>query len=254
MNEALDQTGATVGPLVVAFAITRGSFHTGFGVLVVPALLALAFLAMATAAGRSIVPSDENGTEPAIGNWPAFRRYAIGGALVAAGYVDFALIAFRFQRDHVVGVAAISIWFAVAMAVGAIAAPILGRLFDRIGNPVIAIAIALTSAATPLAFLGRGGAAEAGVALWGVGIAVQDALLLALIAGVLAQRRRATSFGLYDLIFGLAWFAGSAISGVLLDRSIVTLVLFSTLLQLCAIPFFLVKSSAGVSAAAERKI
>ena len=254
LNEALDQTGATVGPLVVAFAITRGSFHAGFGVLVVPALLALAFLAMATAAGRSIVPSDENGTEPAIRNWPAFRRYAIGGALVAAGYVDFALIAFRFQRDHVVGVAAISIWFAVAMAVGAIAAPILGRLFDRIGNPVIAIAIALTSAATPLAFLGRGGVAEAGVAMWGVGIAVQDALLLALIAGVLAQRRRATSFGLYDLIFGLAWFAGSAISGVLLDRSIVTLVLFSTLLQLCAIPFFLVKSSAGVSAAAERKI
>ncbi len=254
LNEALDQTGATVGPLVVAFAIARGGFHTGFGVLVVPALLALAFLALATAAGRSVVPSDENGTEPAIANWPAFRRYAIGGALVAAGYVDFALIAFRFQRDHVVGVAAISIWFAVAMAVGAIGAPLLGRLFDRIGNPVIGIAIALTSAATPLAFLGRGAAAEAGVALWGVGIAVQDALLLALIAGVLAQRRRATSFGLYDLIFGLAWFAGSAISGVLLDRSIVALVLFSTLLQLCAIPFFLANSSAGASAAPERKI
>ncbi len=253
LNEALDQTGATVGPLVVAFAITRGGFHTGFGVLIVPALLTLAFLAVATAAGRSIVPSDESGTEPAVRDWPAFRRYAIGGALVAAGYVDFALIAFRFQRDHIVGVAAISIWFAVAMAVGAIAAPILGRLFDRIGNPVIGIAIALTSAATPLAFLGRGAAAEAGVALWGVGIAVQDALLLALIAGVLAQRRRATSFGLYDLIFGLAWFAGSAISGVLLDRSIVALVLFSTLLQLCAIPFFLANTSARVSVAPERK-
>jgi MFS family permease len=48
--------------------------------------------------------------------------------------VGFALIAFRFQRDHIVGVAAISIWFAVAMAVAAIAPPILGRLFDRIGN------------------------------------------------------------------------------------------------------------------------
>ncbi len=203
LNEALDQTGATLGPLVVAFALARGGFHLGFGILIVPALLTLAFLSVATAAGRSIVPRDEGRVEPAVADWPAFRRYAIGGALVAAGYVDFALIAFRFARDHVVGVPAISIWFAVAMAVGAVTAPLLGRLFDRMGNVVIVLALALTSAATPLAFLGRGAAAEAGVALWGVGIAVQDALLLALVAGVLAHRRRATSFGLYDLIFGI---------------------------------------------------
>ena len=238
LNEALDQTGATLGPLAVAFALARGGFHLGFGMLIVPALLTLAFLLVATAAGRSIVPRDEGRAEPAVADWPAFRRYAIGGALVAAGYVDFALIAFRFARDHVVSVPAISIWFAVAMAVGAVAAPLLGRLFDRMGNVIIVLAIALTSAATPLAFLGRGAAAEAGIALWGVGIAVQDALLLAVVAGVLAHRRRATSFGLYDLIFGTAWFAGSAICGVLLDRSIVGLVLFSTLAQLCAIPFF----------------
>ncbi len=239
LNEALDQTGAAIGPLVVAFAIARGGFHAGFGILIVPALLTLAFLSLATTVGRNIVLDRENEVGPAIRDWPAFARYAIGGALVAAGYVDFALIAFRFQRDHVIGVAAISIWFAVAMAVGAIAAPLLGRCFDRLGKPVIAIAIALTSLATPLAFLGRGAAAQAGAALWGVGIAVQDALLLALIAGVLSQRRRATSFGHYDLIFGAAWFAGSVACGILLDRSIIGLVLFSTLLQLCAIPFFL---------------
>jgi Major Facilitator Superfamily len=242
LNEALDQTGATLGPLVVAFAIARGGFPVGFGILIVPALLTLAVLSVATSAGRNVVPRDENDVEPAVRDWPAFRRYAIGGALVAAGYVDFALIAFRFARDHVVAIAAISIWFAVAMAVGAIGAPILGRLFDRVGKPVIGAALALTAAATPLAFLGRGAAAEAGAALWGVGIAVQDALLLALVAGVLAHRRRATSFGLYDLVFGSAWFVGSAVCGILLDRSVVALVLFSTLLQLCAIPFFLVSS------------
>ncbi len=244
INEVLDQTGATLGPLVVAFAFARGGFHTGFGILIVPALLTLACLAIAMAAGKSFIPRDESGDESPVRDWPAFRRYAIGGALVAAGYVDFALIAFRFQRDHIVGVAAISIWFAVAGAVGAVAAPILGRLFDRIGKPVIGIALVLTSAATPLAFLGRGAAAQAGVALWGVGIALQDALLLALVAGVLAQRRRATSFGLYDLIFGLAWFAGSAIAGILLDRSVAALVIFSVMLQLGAIPFFVLGNRA----------
>lgn len=238
INEALDQTGATVGPLVVAFAIARGGYSFGFGVLIVPALLTLAVLALATAAGRSILPRHDVDSGPLVRDWPLFRRYAAGGALIAAGYVDFALIAFRFSRDHVMPPPAISVWFAVAMAVGAIAGPTLGRLFDRFRNPVIVIAIFVTSAATPLAFLGRGAAAEAGAALWGLGLAVQSAPLLALIASVVAKRRRATGFGLYDLAFGAAWFAGSAIMGILFDRSVVALVAFSVALQLAAIPFF----------------
>lgn len=243
INEALDQIGATAGPLVVAFAVARGGYATGFGVLLVPALATLVALAAATAAGRSFVPrADDEGGGVTVLDWPALRRYAIGGALVAAGYVDFALIAFRFARDGVLSVSGISIAFAAAMAVGALAAPLLGRLFDRIGKAAIGIAIAVTSLATPLAFLERGAGAQIGAALWGVGIAVQDALLLALVATVVA-RKRATAFGLYDLAFGIAWFAGSAVCGALLDRSVVGLVLFSTLLQLCSIPFFVLGKS-----------
>jgi hypothetical protein len=239
LNEALDQTGATVGPLLVAFAIARGGFATGFAVLAVPALLTLAALTVATAAGRDILPSPAPESGAAVRDPAAFRRYAIGGALLAAGYVDFALIAFRFSRDHVVSVPAISIWFAVAMAAGAIAAPILGKLFDRFGSRTIVAAIVVTSAASPLAFLGTGVVAEAGAALWGVGLAVQSAPLLALVAGVISRERRATAFGLYDLVFGGAWFAGSIIAGFLLDRSVVALVLFSVVFQLAAVPFFM---------------
>jgi hypothetical protein len=239
INELLDQTGATVGPLVVALAIVRGGFTFGFGILIVPALLTLTMLGFAAMAGRDIMPRDDGPPEPPVRDWPAFRRYAIGGALVAAGFVDFALIAFRFERDHVVSTPAISVWFAVAMAVAAVAAPILGKLFDRFGGAIVAIAIAVGAAATPMAFLGSGAVAQAGVALWGVGIAVQDALLLALVASVLAHRRRASSFGLFDLIFGAAWFAGSVASGFLLDWSPLALAIFSSLLQVAAIPFFL---------------
>ncbi len=237
INETLDQVGATAGPLIVAVAIARGGYPVGFGVLIVPALVTLAVLAVAASAGRAVAPRDDSAEKLTIGDWPALRRYAAGGALFAAGYVDFALIAFRFARDHVMSVSAISVSFAVAMAAGAIAAPLLGRAFDRIGRPVIAISLIVTALATPFAFLGTGAMAQTGAALWGVGVAVQDALLLALVASVVRQRR-ATAFGLYDLAFGLAWFAGSVIAGILLDRSLVALVLFSTLLQLGAIPFF----------------
>ncbi len=164
INELLDQTGATLGPLVVAFAVARGGYHDG---------LWRSYRSGAGDAGSSSASQRQRensyfvtkpsrrvaAAEPAGARFArAFRRYAIGGALVAAGYVDFALIAFRFQRDHIATAAAISVWFAVAMAVGAIAAPILGRLFDRIGRPVRDSQSALTSAATPLAFLGTGAA------------------------------------------------------------------------------------------------
>jgi MFS family permease len=247
LHQALDQLGATVGPLIVAYAVARSGFHAGFGILIVPALLSLIVLAPALRAGRPLVPAASDSVEPSLTDPAAFRRYAIGGALVAAGYMDFALISFRFARDHVMSAAAISIWFAVAMAVAAVLAPLLGKLYDRFGNVVIAGAIVLTAAATPLAFLGRGAAAQTGVALWGAGTAVQDALLLALIGSVIARRRGATTFGLFDLIFGVAWFAGSAVSGVLLDRSMIGLVAFSVVLQLAAIPFFLRRRTAAAS-------
>src|SRR5438034_130580 len=54
LNEALDQAGATVGPLLVALILyLNGGFRTGFGVLLVPALLCLAILVAARVAAST---------------------------------------------------------------------------------------------------------------------------------------------------------------------------------------------------------
>src|SRR2546428_916418 len=48
LNEALDQGGATVGPLIVALVLyLKGGFRSGFGVLLVSALLCLTTLVVA---------------------------------------------------------------------------------------------------------------------------------------------------------------------------------------------------------------
>ncbi|MBV8244391.1 MAG: MFS transporter [Candidatus Eremiobacteraeota bacterium] len=242
LNEMLDQIGATTGPLIVALAIARsGSFSVGFGVLIVPAIVTLLALVPASIASRTLTPKNPNAEGPALRDRAAFWRYAAGGAFLAAGLVDFALIAFRFQRDHIASASMISVEFAAAMAVAAVSAPLFGRWFDRAGAGVMTLAIVLTSLATALAFLGNGAFAMTGAALWGVGTAVTDSLVLALVASVITQRRGATTFGLYDLVFGIAWFLGSAVAGLLLDRSLVGLVVFSVALQLLAIPLFLTR-------------
>ena len=103
---------------------------------------------------------------------------------------------------------------------------------------VVAPALSLTALAVAMAFLGNGAVAFGGAVLWGAGTAVQDALLLALVSNVVGARK-ATAFGIYDLIFGVAWFAGSALCGFLADHTLPGLVAFCVVMQVAAVPFFL---------------
>ena len=101
LNEALDQAGATIGPLLMALILYRGrGFRTGFAVLLIPALLCLTTLL----AARLMHPRPhelEQGTEHTFAS-PTFTRaywiYFIAGALIAVGFADFALIGFHFQK------------------------------------------------------------------------------------------------------------------------------------------------------------
>jgi len=48
LHEAMDQTGAVLGPLIVAAVLyVRGTYRVGFGILLIPALLALVVLVAA---------------------------------------------------------------------------------------------------------------------------------------------------------------------------------------------------------------
>src|SRR4030095_12438295 len=48
LNEALDQAGATIGPLLMALVLyLHGEYRTGFGVLLIPALLCIANFVLA---------------------------------------------------------------------------------------------------------------------------------------------------------------------------------------------------------------
>ena len=68
-------------------------------------------------------------------------------------------------------------------------------------------------------------------------MALTESVLLSLVADVVEPARRVTAFGLFDTGFGVAWFAGSALMGLLYQVSIPGLVIFSVLVQLMALVF-----------------
>ena len=127
------------------------------------------------------------------------------------------------------------------MGVDAGAALLLGRAFDKIGVKVVALAALAASLGVPLAFLEEAGTAVAGAMLWGVGMA-QESVLKAAIVGMTAVHRRGLLFGLFDAVHGVFWFLGSVALGLLYDRSIPTLVLLATGLQIAAVAVFLLVS------------
>ena len=67
-------------------------------------------------------------------------------------------------------------------------------------------------------------------------MSAQGSLLQAMLTGVIPPQKRSTAFGLFDTGFGVAWFLGSALMGLLYDKSVVAVALLSTILQLAAIP------------------
>jgi MFS family permease len=239
LNEALDQTGATVGPLIVALVLyLHGGYRHAFAVLLVSALLCLGTLVVA----RLLYPRPQELEERsaqtlrAKGFSKGYWWYLAGAALIAAGFADFALIAYHFQRTAVVSQSVIPVFYAVAMATGALASLIFGRLLDKLGRPVLLLAFSLPVLFAPFVFLGGFALALVGMILWGLGMGAQDSLLKAILANVIPARERSTGFGLFDTGFGFAWFAGSAAMGWLYDRSIPSVVLFSVVFQLAALP------------------
>src|SRR5204862_7742817 len=129
-------------------------------------------------------------------------------------------------------------YYASAMALAGAGALLFGKWFDRAGLSVLIVVIFISAFFAPLVFFGRTWVALCGMILWGIGMAAQNSLLKSVIAPLLRRDVRATGFGLFDTGFGVAWFLGSWVMGVLYEKSILLLVIFSVALQLLSLLAF----------------
>lgn len=242
LHEALDQLGAMGGPLVVAFVLVhRGNYRSAFAVLLVPAVLTLALLVVA----RILYPKPQDlevsHAKMETGGLPrVFWIYLAGAALVAAGFADFALITYHFQRASVIPNTWVPVFYSIAMGVSGLGSLVFGHLFDRVGLWILIPLTLTTAAATPLLFLGGFWVALLGAAVWGVGTGVHESIIPAAVATMVPAQRRPSAYGIFTAGYGVAWFIGSVIIGELYGISIWSVIAFSMAAQVVAVPIFLV--------------
>ncbi|MDI2130142.1 MFS transporter [Yinghuangia seranimata] len=251
VHEALDQIGAVIGPLTVAAVLAAtGSYTPALLMLALPGTAVLALLAwLALRVPEPAAYEDHPVPEAASQPQPdaevralprAFWTYAAFTAATTAGFATFGVLAFHLVQRHLLSASAIAVLYAAAMAVDAVAALASGWAYDRWGARVLAV----------LPFLGVGVAVFAytntlvlvivGALVWGAATGIQESTLRATVADLVPPPRRATAYGVFAAVVGVATAAAGALAGALYTVSIPALITTTIAIQVLALAFLAV--------------
>jgi MFS family permease len=148
--------------------------------------------------------------------------------------VSYGVISFHFTRQGLVAIPVVPVVFALGMAAAAIAALANGWLYDRVGPRVLLVLPLLVALVPPLTLGGNLGWALVGVLCWGAAGGLQDSTIKALVADMVPAPRRATAYGVFAAIQGLAALGGGAVVGALYDNSLALLAPVVTVSQALA--------------------
>ena len=239
LHEALDQSGAVIGPLLASLVLARhGDYKMAFAWLLVPAVITLSIVLAVRlrfpSAGR-LRAAPSSAAAPGCAFPAAFWTYAVGAGLVAFGFADYALIAYHYTLGKVMSASSVPILYALAMGAGGLGSLFAGRSYDRYGIKVLIPATLVIAAYAPLVFGGGFGFALVGTLLWGLGVGVHETVMSATIATLVPSPHRARAYGIFTTVFGVSWFAGSATLGALYDRSLIATIVVAVVAQLLGI-------------------
>jgi len=248
IQEFLDQIGAVTGPVILFLILlarqsddTFASYSFCFAMLGIPALATILLLLTA----KKKFPNPER-FEPETKDdgegfkmTPAFLFYIAAICLFAFGFIDFTMITMHTARTGLIASSHLPLLYAGAMAVDAFAALFFGWLYDKYGIRVLMISTLMSAFFAPLIFVASSTwALYLGTALWGVGMGAQESILKAAVTTIVPKKNRSAGFGIFQTAFGVCWFLGSWLMGVLYDISRTGMAVLSVAVQLAAIPVF----------------
>ncbi|MEA4922709.1 MAG: MFS transporter [Eubacteriaceae bacterium] len=247
IQEFLDQLGAFLGPVILFLIILLKKnedlfsvYTVCFTLLAIPAAVTVIMLLFA----KHKYPEPEKFEESEEDPQPfrknrSFVIYMAAISLFAAGFVDFSMITMHTMRASLIPDDTLSLLYAGAMAVDAAAALFFGWLYDKFGIKILMISTLLSAPFSIFVFcFDVRWVLFLGVALWGIGMGAQESILKAAVTDIVPKENRSSGFGMFQTSFGICWFLGSWLMGALYDNSVYSLVIFSAVMQLAAVPLF----------------
>ena len=256
LQEALDQLGAFLGPLVFTavfyFAGQSGisEYQAGYRLLAAPFVFLMLFLyfAFKKMRGSNLLPSAQNREFQNEKLEPVFWNYTVFTFFCTAGFVNFSTIGYHLKANQLMSDGEITLLYSLAMLVDAVAAMIVGKAYDRLkektgkktGGILALAAIPLMTMLLPLLTLSHSTALiMAGMALFGVVMGTHETIMRSAIADITPYRKRGTGYGIFNSAYGLALLAGSALMGLLYDLKFTKLIIvFTAAAEITAIALY----------------
>jgi len=244
IHEFLDQLGAILGPLLLSAAfLVNGNYRAGFNWLWLPAILVMVFLTVA----RLRVPApeklekndDPNSQTEKKGFSRTFWIYAVFTFFSVAGFASFQLLSFHWLNKNLVAPGVIPVLYALAMGVDAVAALAVGKIYDRIGLISLAIVPLLTIIVPFVGFSSQLWLIILSVVVWGIVMAIHETIMRAAIADIAQINKRGTGYGIFNTLYGAAWFVGGSLMGWLYQTTFIALPLLVLAFEAVAFGFFI---------------
>ena len=244
VHKALDKSGAVLGPLVAYGLLTwlgdgAETYKVLFWVAMVPAVLGVVALSLV-----KDQPAPSRIRENLFVTFkqlsPAFKRYLVTAGVFSLAYFSFG---FSLLRAHSVGftVTDTVLLYALFNIACVIAAPLIGKLSDRVGRPHMIMWGYGTYAVLSLGFAFATEKWHVLVLflLYGLFYAIDEAQNKAFIAD-LEVERRASAMGMYSFVTGMVYLPASLIAGALWLLSPATAFLMAASVALLALIMFAV--------------
>ncbi len=223
LRQSLDTVGAFLGPLLAVglMLLWHDDFRAVFWVAVVPAALCVLLLVLGVQE-----PDRPAGVRR---EWPIQRKslrqlphaywWVVGvGAVFTLARFSEAFLVLRVQQGGL-ALAWVPLVLIVMNVVYALGAYPLGRLADAMDHRRLLAAglLVLIAADALLAWRDHGPVVWAGIALWGLHMAMTQGLLATMVADTAPPALRGTAFGLFNLACGVAMLLASGLAGLLWD-------------------------------------
>ena len=225
LRQSLDTIGAAIGPLLAIglMLLTANNFQTVFWVAVIPGFIAFALIAFAVKEPPQIggplkvrfpLQRSEIAKLP-----PLFWKVvAIAAVFTLARFSE----AFLILKAQDVGlplayIPAVLVLMSVAYALSAYPAGVIADGEGGRFKMLITGLLLLIAADLVLGFADSIAITGIGIVLWGLHMGFTQGVLAALVADSAPAELRGTSFGIFNLIIGIAMLVASVLAGTLWD-------------------------------------
>lgn len=244
LQEALDQIGAFIGPLIftVIFYFTRKNgvlqYQLGYKALFIPYVILMVFLALVfmRVKNSNLVPDikKEHHSEKL---QPVFWIYMAFTFFCTLGFVNFSTVGYHLKASGLMSDGNITLVYSLAMVIDAVTALVISKAYDKLkaksgkrsGGLLVLMVLPVISLFLPVLTLSHSTPLIViGMIIFGIVMGIHETVMRSAIADVTPFDKRGTGYGVFNTGYGLALMVGAALMGLLYDMNMTGVIIAFT--------------------------